>query len=304
MSVQLKPIETTTDKLSTIAFAAGQYIIVTDGDKAGYVYYDSAITLKRECLRGEEQPETTIDWTGDPTTVNLGGVLAGSVVTGKTSEQLLYDITHPFVAPTLSMNISDIGGIFQKNTTKNITSISLTSSGGSVGAFKDKTVQLFNNNVVIDPAVYNIVFTSDISATVTFKTPIVLDGTVDTTIKVNVTIKGNNLTVSKAFVFVNPIYYGVSSVNTGLDATLASSALLKDIKTKTNLSYAYTASNAYSYVLYDKSWGQLTSIIDQNNFNITNSYNIETITIGGIDYYLYIAKSPSTVNNFTIKFNF
>ena len=299
-----KRVETTTDKLDSIPFLGGQYIIIMSGAKKGETYYDSLITGLREPFKGNLPNEVNLDWTGDPTTVAVGGLGAGSIVKDKTTSQLLYDLTHPFVSPTLSMSIIDIAGLFEKKTVKSISSIGLTSIGGSEGAFKRGTIQLMSNNIIIDSANYTIIINNDTSATITFTTPIILDGTLDVVIKANVIIAGNTISASKSYNFVNPIYYGVSNINTGLVITSLVSTSFKEVKAKSTLSHSYTASNAYSYILYDKAWGQLASIIDPNNFNITSSYSMQEVTVNDVIYYLYIAKVPSSIDNFTIKFNF
>lgn len=297
-------IETTTEKLDTIPFVAGQYIIVMSGIKKGETYYDSSITGIREPFKGNITDEVKLDWSTAPTTVTVGGLGVGSIVKDKSPSDLLYDITHPFVAPNLSMNIIDAAGLFEKKTVKSISSIGLTSVGGSEGAFKRGTIQLFANNVLIDPTTYTAVINNDTSATITFVVPLLLDGTVDAVIKVNVIIAGNTISVSKSYNFVNAIYYGVSSINTGLDIGALVSSGFKEIKAKSTLSHSYTASNAYTYILYDKAWGLLNSIIDPNGFNITSSYDNQEVNINGVAYYLYIAKTPSTISSFNIKFNF
>lgn len=297
-------IETSAAKLDSIPFVAGQYIIVTTSDNKVENYYDSSITGIREPFKGNLPNDSKIDWTGDPTTVTVGGVPAGTIIKDKTPQELLHELTHPFVAPTLSMNVIDAPGLFEKKTAKSISSITLNSVGGSEGAFKRGVIQLMANNVVIDITTYTVVKNSDTSATITLTVPLLLDGTEDLNIKVNVIIGGNTISTNKQFSFVNPIYYGVSNINTGLDIVALVSSGFKEIKAKSTLSHSYTASNAYTYILYDKTWGTLTSIMDPNNFNITSSYIMQEVTINGVAYYLYIAGTSSTINNFNIKFNF
>ena len=59
---------------------------------------------------------------------------------------------------------------------------------------------------------------------------------------------------------------------------------------------------------YDASYGNLKSIIDPNNFNVTDTFtksevNITTLDGASTKYYVY-KNSASTVSAFTMKFNF
>jgi hypothetical protein len=252
--------------------------------------------------------DTTVDWTGDPTTVAVGGLASGTVVSGMTLSQLLYEITHPFVAPTLSMIISDDAGTFAKNTTKSISTINLTSSGGSVGAFANagNPITLYNNGTVINSSAYTVTINSATSATITFHTPIALDGTVDTTINVTVSVNSHLVSVSKSYTFVitgYTVYYGGSSTNTltAADITAGTSASLS---AKAEMDYKFTISNGYSFMAYPASWGELSTILDQNGFNITSDYTLSQVTINSTSYNVYVSADPSTISNFTIKFQF
>lgn len=79
-------------------------------------------------------------------------------------------------------------------------------------------------------------------------------------------------------------------------------ALTKKLETKGSKTVDYTTSQSYMVFAYPKSYGAISSIIDQNGFNVTDSFTQRTITIGTVEYYVYC--SNKTTGTFTIKFNY
>ena len=59
---------------------------------------------------------------------------------------------------------------------------------------------------------------------------------------------------------------------------------------------------------YPKAYGNLKSIIDPNNFDVTGTFTKQEVSITGLDgtaqaYYVYV-NGASTVSNFNMKFNY
>ena len=48
---------------------------------------------------------------------------------------------------------------------------------------------------------------------------------------------------------------------------------------------------------YPVSKGVLTSITDENGYELINSYTRSVISIEGVDYYCYILTNPITITN-------
>ena len=83
-------------------------------------------------------------------------------------------------------------------------------------------------------------------------------------------------------------------------------ALIKHIESKGTKTYSFTANNQRFVFAYPKSYGTLSAIYDQNNFNVTSTFTIYTVPIqcldgSTVDYYVYVS-DKSTVTNFNNKF--
>lgn len=83
-------------------------------------------------------------------------------------------------------------------------------------------------------------------------------------------------------------------------------ALTKHIETKGTKTYAFTTNNERFIFAYPKSYGALSEIYDQNNFNVTDTFTRYTVPIvcldgKSVEYYVYVSER-STVTNFTNKF--
>jgi len=121
--------------------------------------------------------------------------------------------------------------------------------------------------------------------------------------------KGNNYdsplaagskTASKTMQFILPYYYGKSST-----ATVSSfSGLTKSVTAKGQKQFKFTTNNEYMVFAYDKSYGNLSSILDPNSFEVLSGWTKNTLTVGGFDYYVYVANSATTDTNaqFTFKY--
>lgn len=121
--------------------------------------------------------------------------------------------------------------------------------------------------------------------------------------------KGNNYdsplpagskTASKTMQFILPYYYGKSSTPTVSSFT----GLTKSVTAKGQKQFSFTTNNEYMVFAYDKSYGDLTSILDPNSFEVLSGWTKNTLTVGGFDYYVYVANSATTDTNakFTFKY--
>lgn len=111
-------------------------------------------------------------------------------------------------------------------------------------------------------------------------------------------LPAGSVTASKTFEFILPFYHGVANSNTISDFT----GLTEDLSKKGQKQYTYTTNNQHMVIAYDATYGNLTSILDPNNFETINSWNKSTLTVDGQNYNVYVAATPST--NPSAKYTF
>lgn len=246
--------------------------------------------------------EETIDWDGDPFTVPFAGLPAGYVAKDMTIKELLYEATHPFVAPTIGITLSETAGTFQVGTQKSLSTITVSSYNGSIGAFAEKDPEIYINNILYELQPADRVEKTPSQYKLTLHEPLVYDGSTTINIKAVAKIKTATLQAIASYVFVKPVYYGTTTDSNISETEIKSKT--KVVRTKGQLSYKFTGTAAYSFIAYDKSWGRISKITDPNGFNITPNYSTREITIDGQSYYLVISNGISSITNFTITFSF
>lgn len=106
---------------------------------------------------------------------------------------------------------------------------------------------------------------------------------------------GDVSAASKTIEFIYPFIWGASD-----SATPDLSTLTKDLSKKGNKTYDYTTANQHIVFAYDKSYGDLTSILDQNGFETISGY---TKTVDG-EYNVYVSDTPTTDTNAANTFKF
>lgn len=97
--------------------------------------------------------------------------------------------------------------------------------------------------------------------------------------------------------FANPSYYGFASSTSLTDSDILSLAnqTLKDTKSFTWSNINMSASR-FCYA-YPKSFGSLSSIKDNNNFEYINSYTCLTVNANSEDYLVYVLTDPVSISN-------
>lgn len=118
------------------------------------------------------------------------------------------------------------------------------------------------------------------------------------------------VTASDTVSFYYPYLYGASST-TGINPY---SALTKDISGKSNKTLYLNGTDKYFYICYPDSYGALTSIKDQNNFekitDFTQETAIEMVTSSGlatnwtIKYRIYRTTLKTSINNYPYTITF
>lgn len=236
------------------------------------------------------------------TTVNVGGIPAGTTFTNKTLESVLSDIFFPYVAPSgLSISSTPSAStVVENGTTRTITSIKATYSAGSqpissATLYKNGVVFTATPNQLTSPVIFNISDTIDASATY------------------EVEITDDTTTLNKSlnvFTFVDPYFYGVTSNAAPTDEEILGST--KDIKTKGTKTYTFKPSNQRPFIAYPASYGALSLISDSANFDWTADFEgpvtmnlVLTNQVQATQYYVYYQKSAWTDTagfSFTFKY--
>ena len=129
--------------------------------------------------------------------------------------------------------------------------------------------------------------------------------TTDTTYKVVVTnAEGKTVTSTLSVKFYNPFYYGVTS-KTLADITATDiTSMTKDVSAKGAKKYKYTSANNRIVITYDRSYGLLTSILDQNSFENLSAFEYKEITIDSKVYYVYVTTNGCYCTDFEYTFKF
>lgn len=215
----------------------------------------------------------------------------------------IVDTPPTYTRPTLSININPnmiqhntstsitIRSTFNANDAGNVVNYTLTRNGESI--YTGTTVAQYVDTISTS---HNT--TVSYSATVEYSDGIIKDTLLgipypDTSIKAGSISSSGNV---RAYALS---YYGVINTSTINDISGLSSRL------SSNKSYTYTASLTEQRIayIYPKTFGELTSIKDANNFDYINSYTRSTSIFNGVEYYIYILTDPVTINNFKQIFN-
>lgn len=201
---------------------------------------------------------------------------------------------YPFVKAAISINSAI--AYYEKGIAQNI------AISGVVTA-NDETI--FTNARIERTAGANISFAAQAGAYNATANNTTVD--TDYIAKIETGSGGTITSASKQVRFVFPFLSGMNG--SILNGDNLYSSLTKTISPKSNKSITLNGSNQYIYFAYPSSYGNLSSIKDQNGFTVTGSFSIETVNIlvaGGLteSYKVYRTVNPTTVNNAVFTFNF
>jgi len=244
---------------------------------------------------------TNCDYVDNEPVVNtIGGVSAGKVYGTTNVQQVLYDLLHPYVKPTVSLAANPGTGVREKGVS--LTDIALTASVTKKSSNITK-VEFFKSGTSIGQITSPKA--SGGTETYTYAGPI----TSDCNLSAKVTDSDNGTVESSKinYTFVYPIYIGL------LDASLASAgpaeadvtALSKRIVTAST--QAYTSNEAGKcYCIACPPGMTLSAILDPNKFDSTSAFQTKTMSITGLDgtaqtYTVYWSGAVSQVD-YTMTF--
>ena len=270
----------------------------------------------------------------EPTTLDVGGIPKGTVYSGSSKiriEQLIYNLLHPYVEPSIFLETNQEAKVYPNDETVYLNYIKATSSGGSVNAFKDKDIEVNITITKYDQSIKDYVSnteTLNLSDTSEFTVTYGTDGEfvkIDFTnprtynesvgdIKIELTTKVDtsySITKSVEFRFIPPIYAftGKDTLSTlikggTLEATIKSSTTNVLYEDAYTLDLIFSIKQGYHTFAYPAARGSLKKIIDENNFDITNSYVKATETINGQSYMVYQSENIATLDKFKITLVF
>ena len=271
-----------------------EYIGETDQDYTNGYFY--------ECVGDGQDPET-FSWVrkdvqpggsgGDATletdiTTNLA---VGAVPSGTTlTEGMTFTEVMQKLAPTTTFTASGSG---VKETGTSVTP-TLTLVINSKGTGTPTAIKFYSGSTLLDTQNY---VEGTNSYTFTMESAI----TTTTTVKGVLEYKksdNTNATVEKSatYTFVMASYYG--AVTTAPTDKAGIIALTKNVKNTKAQTATFTLSNQRSCYCYPVSFGNLTSIVDANNFQYINSYTKTTVAVDGTDYNVYTLTDPVTATGF------
>ena len=249
----------------------------------------------------------TLDWT-EPTTEAVGGIEVGYVppVDGISVKEFLYNMTHPFVYPTISMQLETADGVFEKNTSKTLSKIVLTSTDGTKVAFEENNPSIFVAGVQLtDPTDKVTISVDKKTYTRELASPIVMNGTADKKVVAKVELNGKEISTEKSYEFIYPFY---AASLTGNIVSEYNNTLFVDsnkiLTKKSNQVVSYTHANKVMAFAYPSEYGALSKITDQNGFDITSTFSATTFMYGSVSFRVYCATTPNTLSGFNVTFKF
>lgn len=234
----------------------------------------------------------------EPVINSIGGITAGSTYPDGTVQQVIYDLLHPYVKPTISLSASPTGGVKEKGTT--LSSVRFTATTGKKSANITK-VEFFVNGssagVIESPNATGGTETLSYGSNIT----------ANTSVYANVTDAKNGTTKSNTilYTFVYPAYVGSLDASASSPTQQQIKAMEKKVQTKGSVSYTYTVNNKRLCIACPPGW-TLSKITDPNGFDVTATYAKSTLSVTGLDgtaqtYNIYLSE-PTTQTGYKVTF--
>ena len=240
------------------------------------------------------------------TTVSVGGIPAGTNIANREIMDILHDILYPYVAisnPSISISPSN-GTYLEKGDTVTLNSLSCSVSQGSEPT-ANITLALYSGSTKLAEGTgLSLSYNFDAGTTYgegdmpTFK--MTATDTHPTALERSLVVGG--------YTWLFKSFHGVvaSSVTTPTEADVED--LTGELLTKSTRSFSYNMTGQKAVYAYPASYGNLAAIYDANNFLVTNSFDVSTLSITNsfgetTNYKVYISKDAVTAN-MTYRFQF
>ena len=242
---------------------------------------------------------TYTDTSATGATVAVGGFKKGDKPENMTFKEFADQLLHPYVATSgvgLSLTPTN-GGIFEMGSTQSVTGATVRWTAGSQQATKAEVLvggSPVGEATVSSGSSIGVTVTDSITANKTF-TARVTDPTASYT--------GGSV----SFNFVYPFYWGVLASGVELNSDNIK-GLTKSITAKGQKTVSYTTSGVEQAVFaYPASYGDLSSIMDQNNFENKDTFTKSVVQVTGLDgtaqnYNVYVSNVNVQGFSYTFKF--
>ena len=242
---------------------------------------------------------TYTDTSPNGATVAVGGFKKGDKPQNMTFKEFADQLLHPYVATSgvgLSLSPTN-GGTFEMGTTQTVTGATVRWTAGSQQVTKAEV--LVGGSPIGEAQV-----SSGTSVAVTVRGSIRANKTF--TARATDPTKaytGGNVT----FTFVYPFYWGVVASGSPVDSA-AIVGLTKSVTVKGSKTVSYTTSGVQQAVFaFPASYGDLKSIMDQNNFENIDTFTKSTVQVTGLDstpqqYHVYVSNVNVQGFSYTFKF--
>lgn len=231
----------------------------------------------------------------NPTMVTVGGIAAGTTfATAQSVQDVITAMLYPYKAPTasLSSNPSAIQerGVAVNSTVLNIGTTKQSRNITTVSLSRGGTQVYTPTTILPNGGSYSYTDTTPLTATTSW----------------SVTV-GDGQSAGSAnasLTFVDPYFIGVSANAVVNNQT----GLTKVVAGKQNITNSFTSSG-YIVLFVPADWGNLVSIIDQNNFNVTSGYAVSlvnlTVASGTVSYRRILKTEPAVISgSFSLTFRF
>lgn len=261
----------------------------------------------------------------------VGGISSGeSFAAGTDVEDLLRQILISFIRSTIgSLTLKNNGSNVSSATVREVntsitadqfsisvsendpnglapTNLSLTGSGATSGNFENDysgtTLVDGTNTITISPDevlnISSIATANSANITLTARAQDPTDSVI--------------LTTTRNYTYVYPFYYGATAtdLSSATGTALETASLTKLTQTKGNKGVTLAATSQYLYFAYPSRYGDLASIKDGNNFDVTSGFTKYTVTINGgngwsnVSYNLYRSTNTTSISSQTYTFSF
>ena len=208
-----------------------------------------------------------------------------------------------YTKPTISISLSKTNIEHSKSYDISITTTFKQNDAGNVTGYK-----VYKNNSVIFENTSVSSYTDTISiqhgGSITYKTEVTYgDGPIKNTMLgipyPSTSIKSGSITSSGTIRAYALSYYGVIDGSEFIDTN----GLTSKLRTSKSDTITMSLTNQRIIYMYPKSFGNLTSIKDANNFDYINSYTLSNTVVNNVEYNIYILTDPVTITNFKQIFN-
>lgn len=232
--------------------------------------------------------------------VSIGSIVSGTTFPKGTSlEEIIRQMLTQYIKPVVNLVINPNQTLYDE-VEDSLTSITLNAVVTKKTSDIAK-VEFYVNNTLVSTITANVTNGGTFPYIYTPATPI----TDDTSFRVVVTdVEDGEGTMSKAIEFIAKSYYGILSADLG-DVTEANIKALNNTLKNTK-KYVYsgiTTDWGKVCYAYPSELGALSSIKDEiNNLNYTNSFAKTTVTVDGIEYFVYTQIDPTASTNNELTF--